>query len=350
MKLHLPDRSVDVFSVLYREESIQEYAFRDLKEFIRLSEEYRYTGLLLFESNRGNIEPWVFAQAVLNNSETLSPFIAANPAYMHPFLVAKKILSLASLYQRKVYINFITGTSKTDLAALGDTTAHDDRYKRLVEFIQIIDGLLNDVKPLTFDGKFYKLKNAKLSSNLPEKLKPVFFVAGASEESSQAAKIVGANKMGMAKPVEGLQQSELAEKLHFGLHFGIIARESRVDATERLNELFYGTEEDKDLMEYSMTNTDGKWKRELNDFAELPDSTYNLQPFKNFKSDCPYHVGSYDELSDSMVRYVINGFDPLVIEVPPGEDELWHISNVLKLTEQKICSQYYSEKQADLVS
>src|SRR6476661_3917184 len=94
------DKTVSVFSVLYREESIQEYSFDDIKKFIKKSEDNGFGGMLLFKSNSGNIDPWVFGQAVLNNSETLSPFIAVNPSYMHPFLAAKKLYSLTTFYRR----------------------------------------------------------------------------------------------------------------------------------------------------------------------------------------------------------------------------------------------------------
>src|SRR5688572_24108058 len=104
MKLELPDRTINAFTVLYRDESIQDYRFKDIINFIKLSEAFDYTGLLLFQSNRGNIEPWVFGQTVLSESKKLSPFVALNPVYEHPFSAAKRILTLGSFYDRKCYI------------------------------------------------------------------------------------------------------------------------------------------------------------------------------------------------------------------------------------------------------
>ena len=69
--------------------------------------------------------------------------MAIQPIYMHPYWVAKQIASFGYLYGRQIYLNMVAGGFKNDLEALNDTTPHDQRYARLVEYTTIIMSLLD---------------------------------------------------------------------------------------------------------------------------------------------------------------------------------------------------------------
>lgn len=328
------DRKIKVFSVLYRDENIQSYNFENVLDTIRLSDEFNYTGLLLFQSNRGNLEPWVFAQSVLSNSATLSPFIAVNPVYMHPFTAARKILSLGSLYQRKIYLNFITGTSKSDMANLNDFLEHDQRYQRLTEYIQVVRHLLTDRKTLRFKGEYYTVNDLQLSDKLPAEILPEFFIAGSSESARKANAFFGSSSFGMAKDMQQLPSDSLKPPAKQALHFGIVARPDANAAWYRMKELFSGDEVDRAMLDYSMGNTDSNWKKELHETIQLTENrvktTYSLFPFEHFKADCPYHAGSYEEVADVLVQHIMNGVDCFVIEIPSA-GEFFHVNKVFQL-------------------
>src|SRR5439155_940280 len=83
------------------------------------------------------------------------PLVAVQPVYMHPYAVAKQITSFAYLYGRRLYLNMVAGGFKNDLDALSDTTPHDKRYARLVEYTTIISRLLTGPAPLTYEGDFH---------------------------------------------------------------------------------------------------------------------------------------------------------------------------------------------------
>ena len=76
------------------------------------------TGMLIFQGNDVFIEPLITAQFLLAETKRLSPFIALNPIYMHPFTAAKMIASLTLLYGRKIYLNLITGTATSYLESM----------------------------------------------------------------------------------------------------------------------------------------------------------------------------------------------------------------------------------------
>src|ERR1700740_978014 len=84
------------------------------------------------------VDPWLVSHIILQNTERLCPLIAIQPVYMHPYAAAKMIASFGHLYGRRVYLNMVAGGFKNDLLALNDTTPHDDRYAKLIEYTTII--------------------------------------------------------------------------------------------------------------------------------------------------------------------------------------------------------------------
>ena len=111
---------------------------------------------------------------------------------MHPYAVAKMVSSLGHLYGRRVFLNMVAGGFKNDLSALNDTTPHDKRYARLVEYTTIIQELLRSPAPVSYRGEFYVVDKLRMTPPLPEELMPEVFVSGSSEAGLAAATALGA--------------------------------------------------------------------------------------------------------------------------------------------------------------
>src|SRR3989442_7380361 len=94
----------------------------ELQEFARSSEDAGHEGILVFTDN-GQLDPWLVSQIIIEATERLCPLVAIQPAYMHPYSVAKMITSLAHLYRRRLYLNMVAGGVQNALAALNDLTA-----------------------------------------------------------------------------------------------------------------------------------------------------------------------------------------------------------------------------------
>src|SRR5256885_13853786 len=113
---------------------------RELQEFARASEDAGHEGALVFTDN-SQLDPWLVSQIIVESTERLCPLVAIQPAYMHPYSVAKMIASFAHLYRRRLYLNMVAGGFKNDLLALNDLTPHDERYARLLEYTTVIHSL-----------------------------------------------------------------------------------------------------------------------------------------------------------------------------------------------------------------
>src|SRR6266542_2210702 len=125
-----------------------QFTGQDTGQFLRLvteisqwSEKYGCKGILVYSDN-SQLDPWLVSQVVIANTHALCPLVAVQPAYMHPYSVAKIVSTLGRLYGRRLYLNMVAGGFKNDLNALDDPTPHDERYARLVEYTSLVMALL----------------------------------------------------------------------------------------------------------------------------------------------------------------------------------------------------------------
>jgi alkanesulfonate monooxygenase len=240
--------------------------------------------------------------------------------------VAKFVSSFALLYRRKVYLNMVTGTAIADLRSLGDQLPHNDRYSRLDEFIHIVQQLLSSARPVTFRGQFYTTNNLQLRPRLPSGLMPEFLIAGQSDDAHRVAGQRGCLLMQMLPP--NLEEGIVAR----GLNFGIFARQDHDEARREARLFFQDSFERRQLLEYSMDNTDSVWKRKLNEAgqkSELHDNGYWLLPFLTFQADCPYLVGSYAEIGEKLRRFADLNVGTIILDVVANEKELNHVGKAI---------------------
>jgi alkanesulfonate monooxygenase len=298
----------------------------DLMRVARFAEANGLDGPLLFAGNDTPVEPWAMAQHILANTARISPLIAVNPVYMHPFTVAKFVSSFALLHHRKIFLNMITGTATSDLTGLGERRSRGERYSRLGEFILIVRQLLASTRPVTFRGEFYATEALQLRPSFPPALMPEFLIAGQSDDARRVATQTGCLRMQMLPP--DLEQGIDAP----GLNFGIFAREGRDQARQEAKRLFPDSAEKRELMNYTMENTESVWKRRLYEAGqdgELRDNGFWLLPFLTYQADCPYLVGSYSEIGATLRRFADRKIGTIILDVVADARELDHVCKAL---------------------
>jgi alkanesulfonate monooxygenase len=341
MKLRLPDRVIDVFTISPRTTNTEHY-WENIKKTALLSEKYGYSGNLIFTGNDIYVDTWIVANTIFANTKHLSPLVAVNPIYMHPFSVAKMISSFAYIFGRKTYINCVTGTSKNDLISFDDNLEHNDRYERLREYIEIVKLLLK-AEPVTYTGKFYTVKNMQLLPEVPANLLPEFYLAGASIAAKDTAEKIGAVHMTMGKPLTEITTEYPLPIKSEGLYFGLITRETEKSAWEVFCQLFPDNEEGEMMLNYSMSNTDSEWKKELKRLSESnanDDKRFQMKPFKAFQADCPYYVGDHEQVANVIISYVLSGYKSIIIDTPSDENEYRHIAKAFEIAEEKLMPFY----------
>lgn len=301
----------------------------------RWSEECGFKGILIYIDN-SMVDNWKLAQMVIEHTERLVPLLAVQPIYMHPYWVAKQIATFGHLYGRQVALNMLAGAFPLDLKELGDTTPHDDRYKRMTEYATAIVKLLESSSPVTYESDYYKLNHVKMKPPLPKHLMPAVLLSGSSDAGMQAARALGAVAVRYPKPVEFYEQNPLETGIQFGIRLGIIAREYKEQAWAIARARF--PEDRKGQLTHLLAEkvSDSVWHHDLSGVKkDLTEGyPYWLGPFQNYKTFCPYLVGTYREVSEIVARYMAVGFKTFITDILPDKEELFHQKIVFELALQ----------------
>ncbi len=329
--------AVDVFSTAPQSADVEAGAYHEkLVEVARWSEEAGCKGTLIYADNR-LVDPWLVAQIVIERTKALCPLVAIQPIYMHPYSIAKMVSSFAYLYGRRIYLNMVAGGFRNDLLALRDETPHDMRYERLLEYTTIIKELLSGSRPTTFMGKFYKVENLVLKPPLANHLFPGIFVSGSSEAGMATARALGATAIEYPKPCEEYSAATSAERANSGIRIGIITDEDRNKAWQIAHERFPGDRKGQIAHMVAMKVSDSEWHKQLSELDQTAHQTnlYWLWPFKNYKTFCPYLVGSYEGVSQELAKYIKAGFKNFILDIPAEKSDLQNSEIVFRKAVEK---------------
>lgn len=284
-------------------------------------------GILVYTDN-SLVDPWQVSQVILSNTSDLAPLVALQPVYMHPYTAAKMVTTFSYLYNRRIYLNMVAGGFINDLVALGDCTEHDDRYDRIVEYTSIMKYLFDGPGPLSFTGTYFTVKNLTIKPRIPPELAPEIFVSGTSAAGIAAAQKIGATSISYPGTPSG---ETITRGAPAGIRIGIIAREESTKAWRIAHERYPIDRKGQFAHAMARRVSDSSWYEQLSAIDERPAehrSPYWLVPFKNYKTFCPYLVGSYDEVRREVSKYIREGFQTFILDVPASREELHHTAIV----------------------
>jgi alkanesulfonate monooxygenase len=327
---------IDVFSTSPQSSAVDRESYvRNVIEVARWSEAAGCEGILVYTDN-SLLDPWLVTQIIIQNTKKLCPLVAVQPAYMHPYSVAKMVSSLGHLYGRKIYLNLVAGGFKNDLAALNDTTPHDKRYARLVEYTTIIQELLKGSAPVSYHGEFYIVDKLRMTPPLAPELFPGVFVSGSSDAGLAAAQALSATAVKYPQSAEKEAPGQDAT-LKSGIRVGIVARENDDEAWRVARLRFPEDRKGQLAHQLAMKTSDSSWHKQLSEMAvqakESP-SPYWLWPFENYKTFCPYLVGSHDRVAQEVAKYIERGHATFILDIPANQEELEHIGIVFARAKQ----------------
>lgn len=324
---------IEIFSTCPQSSQVdRDHYLPHVIEVARWSEAAGCQGMLVYTDN-SLVDPWLVAQVIIENTQRLCPLLALQPVYLHPFAAAKLISTYAFLYGRRVYLNLVAGGFKNDLAALNDQTPHDKRYDRLIEYTTIIRRLLADTAPVTFTGEFYRVENLKLIPPLPPELFPGILISGSSDAGLAAAQTLGATAIQYPQPVSEYEQQPLNRELASGIRVGIISRPSEDEAWQVAQTRFPADRKGQLAHQLAMKVSDSVWHKQLSQMgapAAGEKNPYWLAPFQNYKTFCPYLVGSYERVAQELAQYIAVGYQTFILDIPPSQAELSHINLVFQ--------------------
>jgi len=208
-----------------------------LLEIARSAESAGFDGALI-PSFPHTDDPWVIASSIARHTKHLRFMVAFQPPWINPVYAAKAVASLQRLSGGRLLFNIITGGGGPGQLWWGDRIAHDDRYTRTTEFLDVFQGIW-DGGPFSYDGKFYKVKEAGLPAPLAGQRVPELYFAGSSDAALTAQGRHADFNLTHMEPLEKLRAKfdrvrELASKdgrsVKPAIRLNILARKTEEEA------------------------------------------------------------------------------------------------------------------------
>jgi alkanesulfonate monooxygenase len=156
---------------------------------------------------------------------------------------------------------------------------------------------------------------------------PGIFVSGSSEAGQTAARAMGATAVHYPRPSAEYTGTVESGFLDSGVRVGIIAREREEDAWDVAYTRFPDDRKGQIARQLANKVSDSLWHNQLSALAaDTKDkkSPYWLGPFENYKTMCPYLVGTHHQVADELGRYMKAGHRKFILDIPPCETELHH--------------------------
>jgi alkanesulfonate monooxygenase len=125
--------------------------------------------------------------------------------------------------------------------------------------------------------------------------------------------------------------------LDSGVRVGIIVREQDSEAWKIAHARFPEERKGQLIHQLAVRTSDSVWHKQLSQMGQSIDeqgSPYWLVPFHNYKSFCPYLVGSYDRVAAELAKYIECGYRTIILDIPPTKEELERVKVVIDLAKQ----------------
>ncbi len=134
-------------------------------------------------------DPIVLATALGLMTERITFLVAVRSGLGSPTAFVQQVNSVAAVTGGRIALNVVAGHTPEEQRGYGDFLAHDDRYARTDEFLTVCRALWAADGPVTFEGKYYHVENARLNTPFVsrEGIGPEIFLGGNSPQAADLA-------------------------------------------------------------------------------------------------------------------------------------------------------------------
>lgn len=315
-----------------------------LADIARAAEQSGFVGGLLVNFP-GTDEPWTLAPALARETKTFRFMIAFQPGFLAPPHAARLSASLQRLSGGRLVYNIITGGGGPQQLWWGDKVAHDDRYARTSEFLDVLKGVWKGA-PYNFKGRFYQIENGGLPAPLSETAIPEIYFSGSSDAAIAAAGRHSDYYLSHLEPLESLKSKldhvrERAAKegrtAKFSLRFDILARPTPEEAWAEVARGWQTLSAEAVAKLNDLRGDSVGFRRQLA-FRPAQITGYNdlhvdqqIGPglwggFSLFRGGPPIGVvGSYEQAAEWLDRYRSVGIDSFILAGTPHLEEAFRV-------------------------
>jgi FMNH2-dependent dimethyl sulfone monooxygenase len=124
---------------------------------------------------------WVNASALASRLKHIRALVAVHPGLWDPVMIAKMAASLDRICPGRMAINIVNGWFDQEFEMFGGKVLHgEDRYRRTIEFIEILRGLWRE-DTFSFSGEHYHVDKGQLLLKPASPTPPEIFSVSTSD-------------------------------------------------------------------------------------------------------------------------------------------------------------------------
>jgi alkanesulfonate monooxygenase len=276
-------------------------------------------------------DPLPILGALVRETERVKFLLAYRPGLLSPTLFAQVVNTVSWMSDGRISLNLVAGTSPAEQAYYGDFLAHDERYARSNEFLDILHRFWRGDTPLSYEGEHYRIKDARIGLGYKGGSRPEIYISGASEVAQQTAVDHGDCWLRYGDTPEGMAaaaKSVLTQGGRVGTRMHVLARESRAEALADLADLMRDPDEEhRKMISDAVASSDSVAVNTSFRLAESADSDW-LSPML-YSGAVAYRggpalcvVGSYEEVAAYLHEYKAAGISEFIFSGWPTREEM----------------------------
>ncbi len=306
-----------------------------LTEVARAAESAGFVNLLV-PTGSHCLDAWMITLAVAGHTERIRFCVAFRPGLMSPVLTAQQANTYDAITGGRLTVNVVTGSTPLDQKRYGDHLAHEERYARTEEYLDVIKALWRSEEPVSHAGRYYKIENAALYARAVSRPHPAIYLGGSSEAGRRVgAKHADVHMMWAVAPGQVAEdvsdmrcraQARGREDLRFGLRLHVLCRESKKEARRAAEALIADSAiENTRVWADQRNHSESEGQRRMNALSEggspwLTDTLW-MGVNKVRSGAAATLVGTPEMVADALREYVALGVGNFILSGWPHLEE-----------------------------
>lgn len=215
-----------------------------LQQIAQTADRLGFTGVLI-PTGRSCEDAWLVAASMIPVTQRLKFLVALRPGVVSPTVAARQAATLDRLSSGRALFNLVTGSDPQELAADGVFLDHTQRYEASAEFTHIWRRLLEG-ETVDFDGKYQRVRGAKLLFPPVQQPRPPLYFGGSSEVAQELAAEQVDLYLTWGEPPAQVKEkiaqvraraARHGRQVRFGIRLHVIVRETNEEAWQAADRL-----------------------------------------------------------------------------------------------------------------
>jgi alkanesulfonate monooxygenase len=281
-------------------------------------------------------DPWVVASALAAVTSRVKFMIALRPGFGSPMAAAQMAATFQRVSGGRLQLNVVTGGDADEQRRYGDWLAHDQRYERTAEFLDVF-GRAWTGERFDFGGAHYRISKGLLTR--PHPVRPQIFVGGSSAAAASVAVAHADVLLNWGEPPQGTMASiararrlaaAAGRELSFGTRFHIISRDTAEQAWQVARQLLDGMDPERIRQaQQRFSRSESEGQRRMTALHEGRTDALEIYPnlWAGYGLVRPgvgtALVGSHAEVADRIAEYHALGVDHLILSAQPHLEEAY---------------------------